>query len=162
MPLAGASASVTVAVTVWPSTALPLVSPVSEMPAFSFGSSCTVPALLLPVSAKPWVSVNDTATLIALPSSASPPFQLQPTPPTRRFSVVLPLAAGRRSGDGAAARRLVGLGRRRGNLLVLHRVAAGQAGKRDHVLVRIILHGPGALAAGLGKAVGVGERHRNA
>ena len=71
MPLDGASASVTVAVIVWFSTALPLVNPLSEIEAFSVGLSCTVPAVVEPVSWKPWVSVNDTATPIARPSSFS-------------------------------------------------------------------------------------------
>ncbi len=33
--------------------------------------ACTEPAEVVPVSVLPWVSVNDTPTVIALPSSAS-------------------------------------------------------------------------------------------
>jgi len=69
---AGASGSVTVAVTSVPSTALLLpFRPASEIVALSAGFSATVPADVLPVSALPCVSVNDTLTVSALPSSVS-------------------------------------------------------------------------------------------
>ena len=68
MPEAGASSSPgRLAVIGAPSTAAPL----SVIAAFSVGLSATVPAVRLPVSALPWLSVNDTDTASVPPSSVS-------------------------------------------------------------------------------------------